>query len=153
MDDAYKSLQPSGICLSWKRITTTLVVIDRCRDQFVFMSKFRIQPLYSLFSVFWCIIIFHLVDAWQSQISSCVCLCPALCDFIRRQCRLRVRSNRFCSGNDMSAWHAPLLLQSSQTPLYVIPLFLFSFPSVCHPGVSWIVETQWLLLGCVISLS
>lgn len=37
--------------------------------------------------------------------------------------------------------------------LYVIPLFLFSFPSVCHSGISWIMERQQLLLRCVISLS
>lgn len=49
--------------------------------------------------------------------NSCVCLCPARCDFIRRQCSFCIRSDRFCFGNGTSAWHAPLLLQSTAEPV------------------------------------
>lgn len=84
--------------------------------------------------------------------TSCVCLCPACCDFICRQCSLCIRSD-----SALAMAHLPDMPHCSGNlqlnPHYVILLFLFSFPSVCHSRVSWIMETQWLLLRCVINLS
>lgn len=56
------------------------------------------------------------------------CVCPAHCDFIRRQCNLCIRSDRFCSGNSTSAWHAPLLLQSTTEP------------SLCHSTAPFLIS-------------
>lgn len=57
-------------CLSWKRITTTLVVFDPCKVDLSFHGRF--QPLYSLFSIFWYKFVSLLVYAWQHQILAVV---------------------------------------------------------------------------------
>lgn len=64
-----------------------------------------------------------------------------------------VRSDRFCSGHDTSVRHAPLLEQPTVEPTWCHSTVSFLISVCLSFQSSWIMETQRLLLRCVISLS
>lgn len=114
-------------CLSWKRITTTFGGYWSLQSRSFFLWENSATLPFVLYILVYDHLSFSICMTAPNH-NSCVCLCPACCDFICRQCSLCVRSDRFCFCSSTSTWHAPLLLQPTAEP------------SLCHSPVPFLIS-------------